>query len=369
MIDEQWEIGTLPTKKPMFMPIVAIITAGVVATPMLAIDIARAQVAGKYLEGKAFERQLAASLGGSWSDVPLKKLVAGLSRSQNVAIVLDRRIDHSRPVTLAVSNRPLGEVLGELARNQKLDVFLLGPIIYFAPQGEAVRLQAAAELRRDDVGRLPKTVAHEWRKKVSLAWDDLAVPGEIVKRLAEEGRFTIDNPDRLPHDLWAAASLPRLALADRLSFILGQFGLTFEFSDAEASKKGTAIRLIPMTDEASAGKDAMADTGRAGLEAHIKKRKPQTGVTGEIRIEKFSVNEASLEPLLEQLAARLGLELVIDREAIIAAGTSTDKRVTLSAARVTPAELFEKILAPLGLAARRDGKRVIVGPSKILRPH
>lgn len=351
----------MSTRKPRITSLGTLISAAILALAMPAWDGFSGQAEDGFFEGKAFWRQLASPLGGSWSGVPLVEVTAGLSRTQNVAISLDRRIDPGRPVSLEVSDRPLVEVLDELARGQNLDIFLLGPVVCLTPRGEAARLEAAAQSRRHEVRRRPAAVGRKWRSKGPLAWDDLSAPAELLTDLSRQGGFTIVNPRRLPHDLWAAGNLPRLSLSDRLSFILGQFGLTYEMS-AEAE----AIRLVPIPDMPVPAGDYPAAKGSHRLKSLAKKHKKQTPVAGrsEIRIEKFSVSEVQLEPLLDQLASRLGLTLKLDREAIRSAGIRLDQRVSISATGVTPDELFEKILGPLGLSARRNGKKITIGPSK-----
>ena len=361
-------------RKPRIASIGTLIAAAICALALPAADGLFGQVAGKFLEGRAFERRLASPLGGSWSGVPLGEVTAGLSRTQNVAIALDRRIDPGQPVSLDFSDMPLAEVLDVLAQDQNLDLFLLGPVVCLVPRGEASRLETVAQLRRHEVSRRPPAAGRKWRSKAPLVWDDLSAPAELLTDLSKQGGFTIVNPQRLPHDLWAAGNLPRLALADRLSFILGQFGLTYEMSaEAEAdslkkelAQKGPAIRLVPIPDTPVSARDypaAKSADRLINLAKKHKKRTPAAG-KGEIRIEKFSVSEARLEPLLRHLATRLGLTLELDRKAIVAAGIRLDQRVSLNVAGATPDELFKKILGPAGLSARRNGTKIIIGPLK-----
>ncbi len=316
----------------------------------------------KRLEGEAFYEQLAAPLGASWSGAALGDVVAGLTRTHGVSIVLDRRVDPQQAVSLEVFDRPLIDVLAELARSHNLGLYLHGPIAWLTPPEEATRLETAARLTRQRIGRLPKPLAQRWLAKAPMSWEELTESDELLSQLSKQGRFTITNPQRLPHDLWAAGNLPKLSLADRLSFILGQFGLTYEIS-SDSTVKLVSIPNVPVAEGAyAAGKDAKLRVKKWKARAKKQKKARSTGEKEEIRIEKFAVSEVELEPLLRRLASRLGLTLELDHEAIRSAGISLDRRVSISLTRVTPDELFEEILSPLGLEAQRRGKTIRIGP-------
>ncbi len=316
----------------------------------------------KWLEGRAVDKQLASPMGASWSGAALGDVVAGLARTHGVAIVLDRRVDPQQKVSLEVFDQTLIDVLAELARTHNLGLYLHGPIACLTPPEEAARLETAARLSRQRIGRLPKPLARRWLAKAPMNWEELTEPAELLSQLSTQGGFTITNPQRLPHDLWAAGNLPKLSLADRLSFILGQFGLTYEIS-SDSTVKLVSIPNAPVAEGAyAAGKGAKLRVEKWKALAKKQKKARSTGEKEEIRIEKFTAGEVELEPLLRRLASRLGLTLELDREAIRSAGISLDRRVSISLRRVTPDELFEGILSPLGLEAKRRGKTIRIGP-------
>jgi hypothetical protein len=51
----------------------------------------------------------------------------------------------------------------------------------------------------------------------------------------------LQNPERIPHDLWPAGELPPLPLVDRLTLILDQFDTTFRISP-----DGRGFELVPI---------------------------------------------------------------------------------------------------------------------------
>ena len=73
--------------------------------------------------------------------------------------------------------------------------------------------------------------------------------------------------------------------------------------------------------------------------------------------------KGQLGRVLDQLAARLELELRIDREALQQAGISLDAPVSFSVKNATIDELLEAVLAPAGCTFRREGKVVEIRPA------
>src|SRR6476660_551315 len=82
---------------------------------------------GGWVSGAAVGEQLAAPVSISWSNLPLVRALKSLSAAQRIAIVLDRRIDPERPITLTIDQEPLGEALEKIAGHLKLGYCQLGP--------------------------------------------------------------------------------------------------------------------------------------------------------------------------------------------------------------------------------------------------
>ena len=191
-----------------------------------------------WLTGSQFQRQLESTTAFTWSENPLNRAVSNLARSKRVAIFLDRRIDPGQRVTLAMAEKPLEQVLHELAGSLHMGVSVLEPVIYIGPPEMARRLATLAANRRDEVGRLPSAARSRWRRSDPWSWDRLATPRQLLGRLSQETGCRIANADAVPHDLWPATDLPAMPAADRLCLLLAGFSLTFELSP-----NGTEARL------------------------------------------------------------------------------------------------------------------------------
>jgi hypothetical protein len=69
--------------------------------------------------------------------------------------------------------------------------------------------------------------------------------------------------------------------------------------------------------------------------------------------------------VLNELAARLGWSLEIDREAIRADGLSLERRVSFSVENGNEDELLQAVLRPADLDYRREGARLRIVPRSV----
>ena len=204
-------------------------------------DMNDAADAPKWAAGAALRRQLVEPVDLLWSANPLRQAVTGLSRSLRVAVLIDRRVDPGQRVDLAFQGEPLGAVFEAIARHCGLGVSRLDNVVYLGPPAAAERLRGVATQWAAALRPLaPDRRAAFFRRK-KLAWPDFSTPRDLLLQLGREGGLTLLNPERIPHDLWAAADLPPLSLADRLTLVAVQFDLTFR-----VTADGRRIELVPI---------------------------------------------------------------------------------------------------------------------------
>ena len=339
-----------------------------------------------WLDGTALEQQLRTPVDVFWSGTPLRQAVVSLAHSRRAAVLIDRRVDPGQKLNLQSNGLPLEQVYREIAQSRQLGITWLGPVAYFGPPRATSRLRTLAELRREEVRRLPAAVARDLLTPRRIQWDDFATPRDLLARVAAQSGIEISGLEQVPHDLWAGADLPALCLVDRVTLIAGQFDLTFEIA-----ADGSAVALIPVPDDVAivrsypGGRDpqALADRWaalvppsqvkvvagevfvRGLLEDHERiagparpprPTRPATSHSGQASNgeKRFTVPEGKgqLGPLLEQLAGRLGLTLKIDREALQQAGISLQQPISFSVENATLEELFEAVLTPAGCTFR-----------------
>jgi len=349
--------------------------------------------AGAWMTGARLQKRLQQPVDIMWSGNPLRRALGGLSAAQDVAVLLDRRVDPGQKVDLSLNDAPLQIALERIAQCRNLGLSRLGAVFYFAPPEAAARLRTVAALRHEAARKLPPQAGRKFLLPKRLAWDDFATPGELLEQLAGEGGFEILAADLVPHDLWAAADLPPMPLVDRLTLVLAQFDLTFQLS-----RDGRQIKLVPLPKDVALVRSYPGGTRPSivarkfatlapdaqikvvGDKVYVKglvedheritapRRRPTeasvqpTVPVERIRIERMSVKEKPIGPLLEQLAEKLNLELRIDHQALQKAGVSLEERVTVQVENVTVDELLQAVIQDLPLRFRRRNNVVEIGP-------
>ncbi len=122
-----------------------------------------------------------------------------------------------------------------------LGVSRLGAVVYLGPPSAAQRLRPIAAAFDRAVRRLPAASQRKFFQSKPLAWEDLSTPRDLLEQLGRQNGIQIAGLERLPHDLWAAADLPPLSLAERLTLIAAQFDLTFKIAAG-----GARLNLAPV---------------------------------------------------------------------------------------------------------------------------
>jgi hypothetical protein len=341
--------------------------------------------------GRELAQALELPVGLDWSGVELRPALENLSRSNRLAMVLDRRVDPGQELDLSLSDIPLADALRRIAEDRQIGVSQFGPVAYFGPEGAARALRTVAALRKEAVDGLSSERRKLLLKRRAWGWADLDEPRALIAALAKEGRCQVAGLEQVPHDLWAAASLPPLTLVERLSLVLIQFDLTFQLEDGgkvlklEPIGEGVAIeRSFPGGAEpealAGAWRKLLPDCRieRAGNRIVVRGRVEdleriesgatgagtRTTVTGQgDKNYTLTVKNLPLGGLLDQLARKMKLEIQLDEAAIERAGIGLEQKVSFAVKEVTFDELFKALLGPAGLAHRRMGDKVEIFPA------
>lgn len=378
----------------------------VLALGLVALSLARGMAAApssraNWLTGDALQARLDTVIPKVfWSGVPLRKVIRTLAATQQVAILIDRRVDPDQPVDLTLSDVTVEGLLQRIAEDRGLGLTRIGAVTYLGPAGTAATLRTLATLRHDDLAKLPPGAAAALRQSEALAWDDFATPREILGRLAEPAGIRLQGIQQVPHDLWAAADLPTLPLVDRLTLVAVQFDLTFRIaadgrsiSLAPVPERVAVVRrypggsapeqlaqrwseLVPDSQVKTVGSDVyvrglvedherLSSASRGSGRARPKRpsaSRPSAPKRGEIR---FTVQNAKgpLDRMLGELAQKLEVEVRIERDALEAAGISASQAVSFSVKDATADELFDAVLRPAGCSFRREGKVIVVVPA------
>ena len=370
-----------------------VLSAGVATWYMAA----EATAANSLLTGVRLQKRLAHPVDLVWAAKPLGTALRSLSQIQDVAVLLDRRVDPGLEINLSLPGVPLEDAMRQMAASRKLGVTVLGPVAYFGPPGVTSRLRTIAAMRREAIGKLPAALQRKFLLPRSMTWHDFATPRGLLEDLAAEEGLELFALELVPHDLWAGAKLAPAALCDRLTLILVQFDLTFQ-----VAADGRRIKLVPLPDDVSlvrsypAGSQpsltgeklaALAPDARVKvvgdkvwvkglLEDHERITAPtQTRLTGRpggssrltggnLANKRFTLTAENqpIGALLKQLAAGLGLELRIDYQALQEAGVSMEAPVSFSVEKATVDDLLRTAIKSMPLRYRRVNNVVEIGP-------
>ena len=278
-----------------------------------------------------------------------------------MAILIDRRVDPSQKLDISLSGVPLESALQKIAQHCGLGVTRLGSVLYLGPPSGAEHLRTIAAMLEREIRHLPPAIKRKYRHTKAFAWEDLAMPRELLAELAREGGLKIAGLELVHHDLWAAADLPPMPLTDRLALIAVQFDLAFKVAD-----RGQRLELVRFSEEMQ--RQPVAQRGATGPHyvprpTTTTKAEPAASIE-EKRIDRLVVQEKPLGPVLRQLADRLGLELKIDQQATAAAGISMDQRVSAHIEKATIDQVFRQLLKPTGLTFHRRGRVVEIVPGE-----
>jgi hypothetical protein len=199
----------------------------------------------RLLTSRAFQRTLSEKVTAKWRNVPLRKVLDGVSSTWKIGVLLDRRIDPTQTITLTVEAVPLQDVIVAITKLAATQAVAEGNVVYVGPPRVAAGLEKLVEQRAAEW----RTAAKNWpraRRRALIAlptlhWNDLDRPRDVVKSFAAKFRLTVDGLDKIPHDLWAGATIPACSVSQGLSLLLVQYDLTFRWKP-----DGSGVAIVPL---------------------------------------------------------------------------------------------------------------------------
>lgn len=340
--------------------------------------------------GAEFSQTLQSSASILWHDVPFASGLQSLQNVHRIAIMLDRRVDPDRPVTCDVSGVSLQDALRSVARQEKLGVGTVGPVVVLGPPKSMAVVATQVAILETRIQQFDEPLRSSLMEQRSWSWPRLATPVHLVAHLADEVDLQVTNARLIPHDLWSARELPSMTWPERMQLILTGFDLTFELDESSRSMK-----IVPLPGQLSISReyrvrgDANAEarkwskefprafirveggtiTVRSLIEDHwaihglqqradtpSRRDRSDANLGTDRRRYTLTVQNEPLEPLLNVLARRTEVEWTIDESAREALGN----RVSFSVQEVTLIELFQAAVADAGLTAELKGQQVYI---------
>lgn len=335
----------------------------------------------------------------TWDGVDLRTAVESVSRAQGVPVLLDRRIDSARTVTLRTADTPLKDVLAETVRPQRGNAADVADVVYLGPAARADWLRSVVAARTEEWTRKSPAQA---RRRFPLRWDDVSEPKEILQSWATSAEISIQNLDRIPHDLWPTFPVtekpPELTFVEGACLLLVGFDLAFEWRFADNT---TAIEIVPFPDRVERARSFPAPKGQAAsrlveraqlafpdLDLSIERTsliatgreedldsladwlkhpeadrptKPTRGAD-DLASKRFTlaIDDVPLKALLDTLSRNPDARLVfdLDEPGLANAGVRFDRRVSIDVKQATIDELLAAIGKQIGVTFTRDDRKV-----------
>jgi len=376
---------------PFVFKLRALIACLLVISGFVASRIGVAQEGGSFLTEKAFDDALEQTISVTWQAQDLRSGLQGLARARRVSILIDRRVDPSTELSLAVKSVPLRELLDRVAAELSLGVSRLENAIVIGPRESTRRLRTDVELAAgqlvkasSDAGRI-----RELQRRLTLNWPDLTSPRELLDEVAGRYDLRIENPELVPHDLWATGALPASRAAESLVVVLSQFDLGFEWSDDLRSvrlveqprgpqlerdfslRRGVAVSIVDELRESMPGL-LLELRGRRVVARGLFEQLEQVQVTlhppsetasprrtgPKVVTFTFEIRNAPLNEFMEKFEQQTSFTFDYDREQFEKAGVRLDSPVSLKMKDASPDELFKAMFDPLGVKPEVDGTTV-----------
>jgi hypothetical protein len=311
---------------------------------------------------------LDAAVHASWSGLPLREWAARMTTLAGLPIILDRRIDPTRPVTLTGRGETVRMVLDRVAVEAGATFDEVGSTIWLVPLDRSGQAARAAADRQWRIAKLPPPLRRTLTATAPLTWPAGARPGDLVARLATAARLDLEGRAAIPHDHLPANALPSLSLAERLDLVLAQVDRRIVWNDrggrivAIDMEVSTEVSAAPVS--AGAGLARRPEPGR-GADGRAGGVRTAAGRASKSRDEYTLRLEAPLEAALAALARQLDLEVDLDVASLTAHGIAPGEIVRADVTGVSRDALFDAILQPVGLSWQIEGRtlRVFAGGS------
>ena len=208
--------------------------------------------------GRAFDEFSKTPISVSWQHAALRERLVQFARSQQIAIVLDRRVDANLELDLTVKNVSIEQFMLRISQAAGLKFCRFGDCYYLGPAANAERLLAIDAILTS--GRQSRR--SKFSREESIAWPVLSTPQSVLQRWTEENGLKTENVQSIEHDLMAELNVPAMRLDMRLTLLLSQFDLWFR-----QSKTKPLITII----------------------------EPPTNLTASLRLSGYDVDEALLD--------------------------------------------------------------------------
>lgn len=353
--------------------------------------------ADPWITGPKFAAEWDRPLTVAFENTELRDTLRKLGPERQLSLVLDRRIDPNVTVSFSMQQEPLRQGLNRLAADHAAELVVTENVAYIGPSDRARWL-------RTQIFQSERNLGGDSTKRPALArktitWDDLTPPREILPHIEGAYRVKIANPEKIPHDLWAGATLPNVTMVEALALVLIQLDLSWTWEPKERLVTLVEWREPDLIERSYAprGKATVANTlkdmqekwpevsitarekdlvVRGRVEEHELIAKAQAGggnrggpadvaAPTPLVQRRFTLNEKNVpaRAVLKELE-KTGAELEFDEDSLAAAGADLDRGVTIQVQKATIDEFLRAVLSPVNATAEVNGLTITIRGKK-----
>lgn len=335
--------------------------------------------------GSRFQNALAAPTSVTWESRALRDGLQTLAKANRVAVFLDRRCNPGVTVSYSCDNKPLEDAFRDIAAKANFGVGFVGPVVYVGPSLTAARIATLAEIRNEQVKKLPNASHKRLLKRTDTKWPELIEPRLVLARMATEAGLTVNDVELVPHDIWEASDLPPMTFGEKATLVTAGFDMSFRWhKDARKVSLARFPRAVSLQRAYGSNEpqkladefkelipQAFIDVKENGvivgsmLEDHwkIERRNGQRGLPAPPRPnlakQRYSlrVENKPVGVLIKTLAKKLDFEVILHPET---PKQKLEKLVSFSVKDATNAELFEAMAKAAKLRVQFDTGKVYV---------
>ena len=128
--------------------------AGLFCAGALSTTVRAADPPIVWLTGEKLRQQLDQKVSITWSarsGIPFRQALTHLSQAQQVAILVDRRVDPDQKIELTSDDATLDATFKLIASKLSIGEAQVGSVIYFGPEATARRVRTVSVLRHGEV--------------------------------------------------------------------------------------------------------------------------------------------------------------------------------------------------------------------------
>ncbi len=158
-------------------------------------------------------------LNVQWLGGELRDQIGELAALQKLGVWIDRNVDSSQIIQLAVSNATCEQILWLVAEQTGAGVAKFGNVLYLGPRRRAVLLpQWMDELERQVKTQVKGgSVRQRLTAKIDPSVPAWVRPREWLAALGNQQKLSIEGLERIPHDVWSAQSLPPMPVIEAIA--------------------------------------------------------------------------------------------------------------------------------------------------------